>query len=217
MIVDDYKYVFQSMAQDAKARPFWTALKVTLVGGAWGLFMTNPELSDYKNRIQECTREIALLSPQERNEEVSQHFTRASDLIGRSCVKRIDLYLCSVFLENEQSLQVTMHPYHWDGTCHTDPLTHPYTLCLSLSLSLSLYIYIYIYIVYTFYPSIYICVYPAFSLSLSPSPYYGMIARYRNDDDLCELYVIRSLPNIPSHRWNLLMPNIGHYTRLWRC
>ncbi|XP_045926838.1 mitochondrial import inner membrane translocase subunit Tim29 [Micropterus dolomieu] len=72
-LVSDYKEACREIVVGAWERPVKTSVYVTLLGGAWACFYTNPDQSSFETALLERSNQLGMLSPWIRNATSDGH------------------------------------------------------------------------------------------------------------------------------------------------
>jgi hypothetical protein len=110
LMYEDYKFVLQQMGTDAKARPVTAFAKLAAFVGSVVLYNTNTNMSDFHGAAIECANTIALLGYQERNERVCDHVHRMTSMCGTNHIRRLNLFICSLYFEDTFNSEVCRLP-----------------------------------------------------------------------------------------------------------
>ncbi|XP_076122914.1 mitochondrial import inner membrane translocase subunit Tim29 [Alosa pseudoharengus] len=92
----DYKEAIRESVVGAWERPIKSGVYLSLLGGAWACFYTNPEEGSFETSLKEMTNQLGLLSPWIRNGVSDGHMQKLVKLQNQGCLRHVSLGVASL-------------------------------------------------------------------------------------------------------------------------
>ncbi|XP_044038029.1 mitochondrial import inner membrane translocase subunit Tim29 [Siniperca chuatsi] len=108
-LVSDYKEACREMVVGAWKRPVKASVYVTLLGGAWACFHTNPDQSSFEAALLERSNQLGLLSPWIRNATSDGHVQSLVKLRNKGQLRHASLGLLSLVYRADYDPDTTLY------------------------------------------------------------------------------------------------------------
>ncbi|XP_062389130.1 mitochondrial import inner membrane translocase subunit Tim29 [Sardina pilchardus] len=92
----DYKEAVRETFVGARERPIKAGVYLSLLGGTWACFYTNPEDGSFETSLKERANQLGLLSPWIRNGVSDGHMQKLVKLQNHGCLRHVSLGVLSL-------------------------------------------------------------------------------------------------------------------------